>query len=106
VPVSSFQQITPLAGELVPWNVAMVGYGDGTGKAVWIIDSGIDTDHPDLNVDILRSKSFVSGITSVEDGYGHGTSVAGVIAAKNNGSGLIGVASGATIISLRVFNDT
>ncbi|MFD2999453.1 S8 family serine peptidase [Pontibacter toksunensis] len=101
----AFATITPLAGELVPWNIERVGYGDGTGKTVWIIDSGIDTDHPDLNVDLNRSISLIYQNPSVEDGYGHGTSVAGIIAAKNNGSGMVGVASNATIVALRVFDD-
>lgn len=101
----TYTTITPKAGELVPWNVARVGYGDGTGKTAWIIDSGIDTDHPDLNIDLSRSASFIYGVPSVEDGYGHGTNVAGIIAAKNNGSGMIGVASGATVVALRVFDD-
>ncbi|MBC5773593.1 S8 family serine peptidase [Pontibacter sp. KCTC 32443] len=101
----TYTTITPKTGELVPWNIQRVGYGDGTGKTVWIIDSGIDTDHPDLTVDLNRSASFIYGITSVEDGYGHGTVVAGIIAAKNNGSGMIGVASGATVVALRVFDD-
>ncbi|NEM98976.1 S8 family serine peptidase [Pontibacter sp. BT327] len=100
-----YKTITPAEGELVPWNIARVGYGDGSGKTVWIIDSGIDTDHPDLNIDLTRSASFIYGNTSIEDGYGHGTNVAGIIAAKNNGSGMIGVASGATIVALRVFDD-
>lgn len=101
----TYTTITPKTGELVPWNIARVGYGDGTGKTVWVIDSGVDTDNPDLNVDLNRSVSFIYGITSVEDGYGHGTVVAGIIAAKNNGTGMIGVASGATIVALRVFDD-
>lgn len=100
-----YNTVTPVAGELVPWNIARVGYGDGTGRTVWIIDSGIDTDHPDLNIDLRRSASFIYGNTSIEDGYGHGTNVAGIIAAKNNGSGMIGVASGATVVALRVFDD-
>ncbi|GAA4436536.1 hypothetical protein GCM10023188_29700 [Pontibacter saemangeumensis] len=94
-----------MAGENLPWNIERVGYGDGTGKTVWVIDSGIDTDHPDLNVDLTRSLSLIYGNPSFEDGYGHGTSVAGIIAAKNNGSGMIGVAANATIIALRVFDD-
>lgn len=103
---SSYQKISPLPGETLPWNVAMNGYGDGTGKTVWLIDSGIDTDHPDLNVDINRSASMIYGVESVEDGFGHGTSVAGIIAAKNNGSGIVGVAANATVVALRVFDDT
>lgn len=100
-----YTTITPLSGDHVPWNVERVGYGDGTGRTVWVIDSGVDTDNPDLNVDLARSKSFIYGVTSVEDGYGHGTRVAGIIAAKNNGSGMIGVASNATVVALRVFDD-
>lgn len=101
----SYTTVTPVAGENVPWNIQRVGYGDGTGKTVWVIDSGVDTDHPDLNVDLSRSVSFIYGVTSVEDGYGHGTSVAGVIAAKNNGTGMLGVASNAKVVALRVFDD-
>ncbi|WP_242928959.1 S8 family serine peptidase [Pontibacter vulgaris] len=101
----AYTTITPLAGDLVPWNIAKVGYGNGTGKTVWVIDSGVDTDHPDLNINLTRSKSFIYGETSIEDGYGHGTTVAGIIAAKNNGTGMIGVASNATIIALRVFDN-
>lgn len=97
--------ISPLDGEHIPWNIERVGFGDGTGKTVWVIDSGVDTDHPDLNVDLAKSRSFIYGITSVEDGFGHGTKVSGIIAAKNNGSGMIGVASNATVVALRVFDD-
>lgn len=101
----SYATISPLGGEHVPWNIELVGYGDGTGKTVWVIDSGIDTKHPDLNVDMNRSLSLIYQNPSFEDGYGHGTSVAGIIAAKNNGSGMIGVAANATIVALRVFDD-
>lgn len=90
--------------QVIPWGVARVGYGDGTGKTVWVIDSGVDSKHPDLNVDVARSKSFISGVTSFEDEYGHGTGVAGIIGAKNNNIGVIGVAANATIVALRVFD--
>lgn len=89
---------------LVTWNVNRVGYGNGIGKTAWIIDSGIDFDHPDLTVDISRSKSFVSGESSAEDENGHGTHVAGIIGAKNNTFGVLGIASGATLVSLRVLD--
>lgn len=105
VPAAPYAMLTPAAGELVPWHIERVGYGDGTGKTVWIIDSGIDTDHPDLNIDLSRSKSFIYNVASVEDGFGHGTSVAGVVAARNNGKGMIGVAANATVVALRVFDD-
>ncbi len=87
---------------LVTWNVNRVGYGDGTGKTAWILDTGIDFDHPDLLVDGTRSKSFLSGQPSADDANGHGTHVAGIIGARNNTIGVLGVASGATLVSLRV----
>jgi subtilisin len=89
---------------LITWSVKKVGYGDGTGKTAWIIDTGIDFDHPDLNVDATRSKSFITGNTSARDENGHGTHVAGIIGAKNNSIGILGVASGANLVSLRVLD--
>ncbi|WP_181306403.1 S8 family serine peptidase [Rufibacter sp. XAAS-G3-1] len=93
------------SSQTIPWGVARVGYGDGTGKTVWVIDSGVQSTHPDLNIDQARSKSFISGVTSWEDGYGHGTAVAGIIGAKNNNIGVVGVAANASIVALRVFDN-
>ena len=98
---------TPTAqpAQTIPWGVARVGYGDGTGKTVYVIDSGVDPTHPDLNVDKTRSQCFITGLTSYIDGYGHGTAVSGIIGAKNNTVGVVGVAANATIVALRVFDD-
>jgi len=96
--------------QIVSWGITQVGgAGDGTGKTAWIIDSGIDFNHPDLNVDKTRSVSFLTSDmggnwSSATDEYGHGTQVAGVIAAKNDGEGAVGVAAGATVVSLRIMN--
>lgn len=95
---------TVVAPTLVTWNVNKVGYGDGTGKTAWVIDSGIDFEHPDLNVDKTRSKSFITNVTSADDDNGHGTHVAGIIGAKNNTFGILGVASGANLVSLKVLD--
>jgi len=95
---------TVVAPRLLTWNINRVGYGNGIGKTAWIIDTGIDFDHPDLNVDATRSRSFITGVTSADDENGHGTHVAGIIGAKNNTIGVLGVASGATLVSLRVLD--
>jgi subtilisin len=95
---------TVVSPRLITWNIKRVGYGDGTGKRAWIVDSGIDFDHPDLNVDAAKSRSFIRGVSSAEDENGHGTHVAGVIGAKNNTIGVLGIASGATVVSLRVLD--
>jgi subtilisin family serine protease len=100
-------QITQMA-QTIPWGIARVGGpGDGTqpiiGKA-WIIDTGVDYTHPDLKVNTTLAKSFVSGTKSANDDNGHGSHVAGIIAAKNNSVGVVGVAAGATVIPVKVLN--
>ncbi len=89
----------------IPWGITRVNGGvSGIGKTAWIIDSGIDLDHPDLTVDVARSKTFLGGTSTPDDQNGHGTHVAGTIAAKNNTVGVVGVAAGATVISVRVLD--
>jgi subtilisin len=95
---------TVVEPRLITWNIEKVGYGNGIGKRAWIIDTGIDFDHPDLTVDKTKSKSFITGQSSADDENGHGTHVAGVIGALNNRIGVLGVASGATLVSLRVLD--
>jgi len=71
---------------------------------VAILDTGIDTDHPDLNYDPACSASFVDG-ESLEDGHGHGTHAAGTVAALDNDSGVVGVAPEATLCIYKVLNN-
>lgn len=96
---------TVAAPRLITWNINRVGYGDGRGKTAWVIDTGIDFDHPDLNVDASRSRSYISGSTSADDENGHGTHVAGIIGARNNTFGVLGVASEATLVALKVLDE-
>ena len=88
-----------------PWGITRVGgAGDGTGKTAWIIDTGIDLTHPDLNVDATRGFSaFTNGKDAgFNDGNGHGTHVAGTVAAKNNTIGVVGVAPNAKVVPVKV----
>lgn len=92
-----------------PYGIARVnGVSGYTGTSVaWILDTGIDLDHPDLNVNSTRGfNAFTSGkdAGSLDDGNGHGTHVAGTIAALNNDIGVIGVAPGATVIPVKVLD--
>jgi len=78
--------------------------GDGTGAVdvdIAILDSGISVTHPDLYY--YKGKDF-SKTGSLNDTFGHGTHVAGIAAARDNGDGVVGVAPGARIWALRVSN--
>ncbi|QKX06569.1 S8 family serine peptidase [Aquimarina sp. TRL1] len=89
------------SGDYEPWGIKRVGRSNGQGKTSWIIDSGI-APHNDLDIDTNRSRSFVRGENSWSDLNGHGTHVAGTVAAKMNGRGVVGVAHGATVVAIKV----
>lgn len=94
------------SGQEIPWGVSRVGNRNGIGKTAWIIDTGIDLDHPDLNVDQNRAHSvFTKGKDSnPDDNHGHGSHVAGTIAAVDNDQGVIGVAAGALVVPVKVLD--
>jgi subtilisin family serine protease len=92
--------------QTIPWGIAKVNGGvtyTGT-SVVWIIDTGVDFTHPDLTVNQTKSKNFVNTKKNANDDNGHGTHVAGIISAKNNTVGVIGVAAGATVVAVKVLN--
>jgi hypothetical protein len=93
----------------LPPGIQGVGWASytGTGRA-WVIDTGVDFTHPDLNVvpqnSAGGSANFVTNETSAQDLNGHGTHVSGTIAAKDNGIGVVGVAAGAPVAAVRVLD--
>ncbi|WP_431162097.1 S8 family serine peptidase [Flagellimonas beolgyonensis] len=96
-------------GQETPWGIARVNGGTSyTGNNVaWIIDSGIDSSHEDLNVDASRGfNAFTNGPDAdlLADKNGHGTHVAGTVAAIDNSVGVVGVAAGATVIPVKVLD--
>lgn len=95
------------SGQSTPWGVKRVGSGDGSGirNKAWVIDSGIDLDHPDLTVDTVNAYDVINPGGVAEDGFGHGTHVAGIIAANNNSIGVVGVAAGAAVVPVRVLDN-
>lgn len=91
-----------------PWGITRVGGSvnyTGTNVA-WVIDTGIDLTHPDLNVSTANGfTAFTSGKdANLNDGNGHGSHVAGTIAARNNTIGVIGVAANAPVVPIKVLD--
>jgi subtilisin len=103
-PVSAAAQLLPSGVDRVDGDLSSTVSGDGAGSVnlnVAVLDSGIDPTHPDLNVvggvNCTKAKSFT-------DENGHGTAVAGLIAAKDDSFGVVGVAPGARLWAVRVLN--
>jgi len=92
--------------EVTPPGIVRVGGGATYtgGHKAWIIDTGIDLNHPDLNVDAASGRTFVTRTTTPEDDNGHGTHCAGIVAAEDNEIGVVGVAAGAQVVPVKVLD--
>lgn len=77
----------------------------GAGVGVAVLDSGIDLHHPDL-AGAVSGTSCIKGTRTADDDYGHGTHVAGTIAARDNAIGVVGVAPAATLYAVKVLDAT
>ena len=106
-PASSAAQSLPTGIQRINGELSRTVSGDGGGNVdvdLAVIDTGIDVDHPDLNV--VGGKNCVRGGKSTfDDGNGHGTHVAGTIGAEDDGEGVVGVAPGARLWAVRVLDD-
>jgi subtilisin family serine protease len=91
------------------WDLDVIGadaahrVADGSGVVVAVVDSGVDLAHEDLAGRLVPGHDFVDDDDTPQDGFGHGTHVAGIIAAAaGNGLGIEGVAPGAKVMPIRV----
>lgn len=99
------------------WGMFQIQAASSTSKSAWdktsgkpevkvaVLDTGIEKTHPDLEGKIIGEKNFTDN-TDLGDHDGHGTLVAGIIAATgNNLSGIAGVSYGTSILNVKVLND-
>ncbi|MDI6716229.1 MAG: S8 family peptidase [Actinomycetota bacterium] len=109
VSVTSLPLITQQE-EVIPWGVDRIDADIAWSKSnaesvrVAIIDSGIDLKHPDLIANIKGYYNTINPKQKADDDYGHGTHVAGIVAAAKNGSGVIGVGPKAELFAVKVIN--
>lgn len=102
--IESFLQVLPTGIDRIDADLGFTNNGDvGVDVDIAILDTGIDLDHPDLNV--FRDISFV-GTSSGDDDNGHGSNVAGISAAIDNEIGVVGVAPGAKLWAIKVLDNT
>jgi serine protease len=104
----------PLTGDSVrdqQWHLKTLNvagawtYSSGAGVTVAVIDSGVDSSHPDLQGQVLPGLDLVDPKDDGDiDLVGHGTTVAALIAGKDDNAGVIGIAPNAKILPVRVLN--
>lgn len=91
-----------LVGAPLEWKETM-----GEGVRVGIVDTGICCTHPDLKNRIKDGANFtMEDRGTINDYVGHGTHVAGIVAAEKNGSGVVGVAPMADLYIAKAFDKT
>ncbi|TQS28397.1 S8 family serine peptidase [Microbispora sp. KK1-11] len=100
---AGLDQSVPHIGAPTAW---ASGY-DGSGVKVAVLDTGYDTDHPDLQGKVVASADFTGNANGVEDGNSHGTHVASTVAGSGAASGGLykGVAPGASLVVGKVLGN-
>jgi thermitase len=80
---------------------------EGSGAKIAIVDTGVQSNHPDLAGKVVGGWDFVDNDSTPQDGNGHGTHCAGIAAAvTNNSTGIAGTAPKASILAVRVLNNS
>jgi len=108
-------QVAASSGQDVPWGVDRVfgaqeypfptwGDSKGSGVGVAVLDTGIDKNHPDLP-ELFAGTNTIDDTDFGSDGSGHGTHVAGTIAAQDNSIGVVGVSPQVNLYAVKVLGD-
>ena len=97
-----FAQALPWGIDRIDADVSSARSGDGAGEVtgvnIYVLDNGLDRAHPDLNV--VNHVNFTTAVNAAT--CAHGTRVAGVIAARDNDLGVVGVVPGALLTAVKV----
>lgn len=100
-----------ITADSIDWGVKKIDSDEvwsettGTGVVVAVLDTGVDINHTDLKRNLLQGYDFVNNDSNPQDDHGHGTHVAGIIAAAKNGSGVQGNAYNTKILPVKVLDE-
>ncbi|MBO8128899.1 MAG: S8 family peptidase [Peptococcaceae bacterium] len=96
--------------QLIPWGIDRIGANRvwrvtrGRSVRIAILDTGINLDHPELAPNIKGGYNVLTPSAAPEDDHGHGSHIAGIIAAADNGWGIIGGSPEASIYAVKILN--
>jgi len=111
IPPYKVEAVFTAKSETVDWGIDLLGiqpfwrHTKGEGIKVAVLDTGIALSHPDLRDAITEAEDFTGSRSGPSDTLGHGTAVAGIIAARENTSGVIGVAPKSKLLVAKVLDD-
>ncbi|GEM_PF-967201 len=109
-PVSDLHKGMKSTPPRIPWGVRQIGAPKlwkstrGEGIRISVIDTGIDPSHPDLKDRILGGINVLQSFVPPNDDNGHGTHIAGTIAASGGSQGMTGVAPAASLFAVKSFD--
>lgn len=111
VPPFSVDKVFTIRSEVVDWSLDLLGIPQlwkctkGNGIKVAILDTGVVMEHPDLVNAVADHIDFTGSSSGINDVVGHGTAVCGIVGARENNSGVIGVAPCCSILMAKVLGD-
>jgi len=103
----------PQPEQTLPWGIDKIDADESSTESgnrsgdvgtveIYVLDTGIDMDHPELNV--VGGINCIRSTRTYDDDNGHGTHVAGIIAARDDAYGVVGVAPGAQLYAVKVLD--
>ncbi len=102
--------LDPSSAQMIGWEIKKLNidrqwtYSEGRGVVVAVIDTGCDLEHIDIKNNLLKGINIIDKSKDPQDDNGHGSHVCGMIAAENNGLGMVGVAPQVKILPVKALN--